>query len=58
MYELGVLLGSVGHRVKIHNISSDTGKERGDLETKDYVVMYIRRSDGVPDPDGTLKDVT
>ncbi len=33
------LLGSVGHRVKIHNIAPATGKERGDLEIKDYVVM-------------------
>ena len=28
----GRLLGSVGHRVKIHNITPVTGKERGDLE--------------------------
>ena len=28
-----------GHRVKIHNITSATGKERGDLEIKDYVVI-------------------
>ncbi len=39
VYKLGSLLGSVGHRVKIHNITSETGKERGDLEIKDYVVM-------------------
>ena len=39
VYKLGTLLGSVGHRVKIHNITSETGKERGDLEIKDYVVM-------------------
>ncbi len=29
----------MGHRVKIHNITSVTGKERGDLEIKDYVVL-------------------
>ncbi len=29
----------MGYRVKIHNITSVTGKERGDLEIKDYVVM-------------------
>ena len=97
VYKLGVLLGSVGHRVKIHNITSVTGKERGDLEIKDYVFMQkpqpqsnrlppprtlimdytmthirfgrshlhpmgqltnTRRSDGPPDPDGVLKDVT
>ena len=39
VYKLGALLGSVGHRVKIHNITPATGKERGDMETKDYVVM-------------------
>ncbi len=38
-YKLGALLGSVGHRVKIHSITPVTGKERGDLEIKDYVVM-------------------
>ena len=97
VYKLGSLLGSVGHRVKIHIITSVTGKERGDLEIKDYVVMQkpqtqanrlppprtlildytmthirfgrshlhpmvqltnTRRSDGVPDPDGSLKEVT
>jgi hypothetical protein len=31
---LGGILGSVGHRVKIHKITSVTGKERGDLEIK------------------------
>jgi hypothetical protein len=97
VYKLGVLLGSVGHRVKIHIITSVTDKERGDLEVKNYVVMQkpqpqanrlppphtlimdytmthirfgrshlhpigqltnTRRSDGVPEPDGVLKDVT
>ncbi len=32
VYKFGALLGSVGHRVKIHNITPATGKERGDLE--------------------------
>ena len=40
VYKLGALLGSVGHRVKIHNITPGTGKERGDMEIKDYVVMH------------------
>ncbi len=35
VYKLGTLLGSVGHRVKILNITSVTDKERGDLEVKD-----------------------
>ena len=39
VYKLGTLLGSVGHRVKIHNITPTTGKERGNLEIKDYVVI-------------------
>ena len=39
VYLLGVILGSVGHRVKIHKITPDTGKERDDLEIKDYVVL-------------------
>jgi hypothetical protein len=29
----------VGHRVKIHKITPATGKERGDLEIKDCVVL-------------------
>jgi hypothetical protein len=96
VYRLGGILGSVGHRVKIHKITPVTGKERGDLEIKDYVVLQkpqeqadclppprtlildftlthplfgrshvhpigqltnTRRSDGVPDLDGTLRSV-
>ena len=97
VYKLGALFGSMGHRVKIHNITSPTGKERGDLEIKDYVVLQkpqtqvnclppphtlildytmthirfgrshlhpmvqltnTRRTDGVPDPDGSIKEVS
>jgi hypothetical protein len=36
---LGVICGSVGHRVKIHKITPTTGKERGDLEIQDYVLL-------------------
>ena len=39
VYKLGSLLSSVGHRVKIHNITSVTVKERGHIEIKDYVVL-------------------
>jgi hypothetical protein len=39
VYRLGGIFGSVGHRVKIHKITPATGKERGDLEIKDYVVL-------------------
>jgi len=38
VYRLGGILGSVGHKVKIHKITPGTGKERDDLEIKDYVV--------------------
>jgi hypothetical protein len=39
VYLLGDIFGSVGHRVKIHKITPATGKERDDLEIKDYVVF-------------------
>ncbi len=39
VYRLGGIFGSVGHRVKIHKITPATGKERDDLEIKDYVVL-------------------
>ncbi len=39
VYRLGVMLGSVGHRVKIHKITPAQGKERGDVEIRDYVVL-------------------
>ena len=39
VHRLGDLLGSVGHRVKVHKITSVTDKERDDLEIKDYVVL-------------------
>ena len=29
----------VGHRVKIHKITPAQGKERGDVEIRDYVVL-------------------
>jgi hypothetical protein len=32
VHRLGGILGSVGHRVKIHNMTPVTGKERGDVE--------------------------
>ncbi len=93
VYRLGGILGSVGHRVKIHKITPAQGKERGDEEIRDYVVLqkprdgtdclppsrtlildftmthtrygrsqlsslgqltHNRRSDGSPDPDGSL----
>ena len=41
VYKLGALLFSVGHKVKIHKITSATGKERGDIETRDHVVLQF-----------------
>ncbi len=43
VYKLGVLLGSVGHKVKIHKITPVTGKERGDIEIRDYVILQKPR---------------
>jgi hypothetical protein len=70
---VGALLGSVGQGVKIHKITPATGKERGDIEIRDYVVLqkpqeqaiqhttgqltHTRRSDGAPEPDGSLQKV-
>ena len=52
---MGVLLGSVGHRVKIHKITPATGKEGGDIEIKDYVVMSKPQTeDNVLPPPHTL----
>ncbi len=96
VYRLGDILGSVGYKVKIHKITPATGKELGDLEIKDHVVLqkpqeqddrlpppstlivdftlthtlygrshvhsigqmtHKRRSDGAPEPDGSLRSV-
>jgi hypothetical protein len=34
VYRLGGILSSVGHRVKVHNITPETRKERGDVEIR------------------------
>ncbi len=44
VYRLGGILGSVGHRVKIHKITPVQGKERGDVEIRDYVVFQKPRN--------------
>jgi len=44
VYKLGALLDSVGHRVKIHKITPVTGKETGDIEIKDYVVLQTPKN--------------
>ena len=60
VYKLGTLLGSVGHRVKIHNITPATGKERGDLEIKDYVVLQKPQTQAnrLPPPRTLIMDYT
>ena len=60
VYKLGTLLGSVGHRVKIHNITPVTVKERGDLEIKDYVVMQKPQpqANRLPPPHTLIMDLT
>ncbi len=58
MYRLTDIFGSVGHRVKIHKITPATGKERGDLEIKDYVVLQKpqEQADRLPPPRTLILD--
>jgi hypothetical protein len=60
VYRLGGIFGSVGHRVKIHKITPATGKERGDLEIKDYVVLQkpLEQADRLPPPRTLILDFT
>ncbi len=60
VYRLGGILGSVGHRVKIHKITPATGKKRGDLEIKDYVILQKpqEQADRLPPPRTLLLDFT
>ena len=60
VYKLGTFLGSVGHRVKIHNITCPTGKERGDLEIKDFVVLQKPQTQDnrLPPPHTLIMDYT
>ena len=44
VYKLGTLLGSVGHKVKIHKITPATGKEQGDMEIKDRLSVYLSQA--------------
>ena len=52
VYKLSGILGSVGHRVKIHKITPAQGKERGDMEIRDYVVLQKPQdgTDRLPPP--------
>jgi hypothetical protein len=60
LYRLGGILGSVGHRIKIHKITPATDKDRGDLEIKDYVVLQKpeEQSDRLPPPRTLILDFT
>ncbi len=60
VYRLGGILGSVGHRVKIHKITPIQGKERGDVEIRDYVVLQNPRNgtDCLPPPRTLILDFT
>ncbi len=60
VYRLGGILGSVGHKFKIHKITPVTGKERGDLEIKDYVVLQKpqEQADRLPPPRTLILDFT
>jgi hypothetical protein len=50
----------VGHRVEIHKITPVTGKERGDMELKDYVVLQKtqKQLDRLPTPRTLILDFT
>jgi hypothetical protein len=58
VYRLGGIFGSVGHRVKIHKYTPATGKEWGDLEIKDYVVLQKpqEQADHLPPPRTLILD--
>jgi hypothetical protein len=59
VYRLGGILGSVVHRVKIHKITPVQGKERGDVEIRDYVVFQKPRdgTDCLPPPRTLILDL-
>ncbi len=60
VYRLGGILGSVGHRVKIHKITPAQGKERDNVEIRDYVVLQKPRdaTDCLPPPRTLILDFT
>jgi hypothetical protein len=60
VHRLGGILGSVDHRVKIHKVTRATGKQRGDLEIKDYVVLQKpqEQADRLPPPRTLIMDFT
>ena len=54
------ILGSMGHSLKIHKITHATGKERGDIEIKDYVVLQKPQTQDkrLPPPRTLIMDYT
>jgi hypothetical protein len=62
VYRLGDILGSVGHKVKIHKITPATGKERGDLEIKLGLCGFTQKpqeqDDRLPPPRTLILDFT
>ncbi len=60
VYHLGDIFGFVGHRVKIHKITPATGKEWGDPEIKDYVVLQKpqEQDDRLTPPRTLILDLT
>ena len=50
----------MGHKVKIHKITPATGKERGDVEVEDYVVLQKpkEQDNHVPPPRTLIMDFT
>ncbi len=60
MRRLSGILSSVSHRVKINHITPATGKERGDVEIRDYVILQKPRdlTDCLPPPRTLILDFT
>jgi hypothetical protein len=60
VYLLVGIFGSVGHRVQIHKITPTMGKELGDLEIKDNVVLQKPQEqvDHLPLPRTLILDFT
>ncbi len=57
MYNLSLLFRSVGHRFKPHKVTPAAGNGRGDIETKDYVVLPRGEDNPIP-PHTLIMDVT
>jgi hypothetical protein len=57
VYKLGALLGSVGHKVKIHKITAASDKEPGDIERNDYIVLPREQDNCLP-PRSLILDFT